>query len=64
MSNEELPVGAEVDRIHESLSEGLKSCQAMIANYRSLLLADPSRFAANSEAEFSSIQDHATKADD
>lgn len=37
MPGERIPADANVDKLNASLSEGLKSCRSMVANYRALL---------------------------
>jgi hypothetical protein len=38
--HDQLPPEADFDQINSSLNDGLKTCRAMVANYRSLLASD------------------------
>jgi len=37
MSGDELPPNAEVEEIGVSITDGLKSCRSMVANYRAMI---------------------------
>jgi len=37
MSGDELPPNAEVEEIGMSITDGLKSCRSMVANYRAMI---------------------------
>jgi hypothetical protein len=42
---------ADLDELNSSLNEGLKSCHAVISNYRALLAADQRAVASNTDAK-------------
>lgn len=37
MTGDELPPGAEVEEINLSITDGIKSCRSMVANYRAMI---------------------------
>ena len=37
MSGDELPPAAEVEEINLAITDGLKSCRSMVANYRAMI---------------------------
>lgn len=51
MRGEWIPPDANVDKLNASLSEGLKSCRSMVANYRALLTPPGDRDESPAEAE-------------
>jgi hypothetical protein len=46
VSREASPPDADIDKLHARLSDGLKACRSMVANYKALLKADPEAEAA------------------
>ena len=41
MPGQSRPHDADIEQVNNGLSEGLKSCRSVVANYKALLLADP-----------------------
>jgi hypothetical protein len=54
MSGDELPPAAEVEEINLAITDGLKSCRSMVANYRAMIRGDDG---ANDNAP----EEHASK---
>ena len=41
MTGKTPPRDADIEQVNHGLSEGLKSCRSVVANYKALLSADP-----------------------
>jgi hypothetical protein len=40
VSGSELPSEKEIEEVHSRLAEGLKSCRAVVANYKAMIVND------------------------
>ncbi len=52
MSGEERSRVADADEASTKLNEGLKTCRAMVANYRAMLTDEPGNQPANDVSEY------------
>jgi hypothetical protein len=50
MSGDELPPVAEVEEISLAISDGLKSCRSMVANYRAMIRGEANDNAPDEQA--------------
>ena len=63
MSDEKTLPDTRLDEVNERLSDGLKTCRSMVANYKALLLAEQSDDEPQSDADPASAASNAGSED-